>query len=416
MRSGPSRNLLALIGRDTKLTRMCGKNGGEFAGPCPLCRRRWHDRFKVWPQIERWACLGSEAGRAGCDLSGDAIQYLRQQWDLLYAEACEMLGIQEEFNAKTQATGGRTRKGAKKEETAASADEYAKNFLAASAPLRLGVEVASPPNALWQAHGRAFVARCQAHLWRKEGRTALAWLHGRGLADATLRSTTPASSRKHDARGALCGGYLENRGADGAPARPVWLPRGIVLPWFVDGALWRINIRRPISARQAAAGRPKYVGPAGFASALYNADALSNADTLGEGARPAVLVEGEIDALTIAQEAGDLIAAVATGSTAGRRVGEWIERLAQAPFVLVAFDCDANHAGEQAARWWLQTLPKARRWRPVLHDANAMHVAGVSVHNWIAAGIPNMQPKTMPACAGEQESDHNDEPPTIRTT
>jgi DNA primase len=368
-------NLLALIGRDTKLTRTCSKHGGEYAGPCPLCRRGT-DRFKVWPQIERWACLGPEAGRAGCDLSGDAVQYLRQRDGLSYAEACAALGIQEDFNAKTQATGGRTGKVAKKEGTVVSADKYAKDFLAASAPLRLGVQLASPPNDLWQAHGRELVERCQARLWAEEGRRALDYLHARGLGDEILRAYAAGYLPHDEHQPRALWGLPEGEGA----ARPVWLPRGVVFPWFADGALWRINIRRPISARQAAAGQPKYMGPAGFASALYNADAL------GES-RPAALVEGEIDALTIVQEAGDLIAAVATGSTAGGRRAPWIGRLAEAPFVLLAFDCDANQAGEQAARWWLQTLPNALRWRPLLHDANAMHVAGVSVRQWIAAGI-----------------------------
>ena len=55
--------------------------------------------------------------------------------------------------------------------------------------------------------------------------------------------------------------------------------------------------------------------------------------------------------------------------------------------VLLAFDCDRNGAGEQAAAWWLQTLPNAVRWRPLLHDVNAMHVGGVNVRTWAAAGI-----------------------------
>ena len=74
---------------------------------------------------------------------------------------------------------------------------------------------------------------------------------------------------------------------------------GVVIPWEIGGELWRVNIRRPV-------GDPKYIGPAGCAMGLYNADALT--------AAPAVLVEGEIDALTVGQAAGDLVTAVATGS------------------------------------------------------------------------------------------------------
>ena len=57
-------DLLALIGRDTTLRRTCAKHGGEYSSACPLCCCGT-DRFKVWPAIGRWACLGPEAGRAG---------------------------------------------------------------------------------------------------------------------------------------------------------------------------------------------------------------------------------------------------------------------------------------------------------------------------------------------------------------
>jgi hypothetical protein len=55
--------------------------------------------------------------------------------------------------------------------------------------------------------------------------------------------------------------------------------------------------------------------------------------------------------------------------------------------VLVAFDCDRNGAGDQAAAWWLDALPNALRWRPLLHDVNAMHVHGAGVRQWVLQGI-----------------------------
>ena len=85
-------DLLRLIGRDTELKRNCARHGGEYAGACPLCRRGT-DRFRVWPALERWACLGAEAGRAGCGIGGDAVAYLRQRDGLSYGAACATLGI-----------------------------------------------------------------------------------------------------------------------------------------------------------------------------------------------------------------------------------------------------------------------------------------------------------------------------------
>jgi hypothetical protein len=99
-------------------------------------------------------------------------------------------------------------------------------------------------------------------------------------------------------------------------------------------------------------------------------------------------VEGEIDALTVLQAAGDLAVAVATGSTGGARRAKWVAQLALAPLVLVAFDNDKNLAGDLAAAWWLGVLPNARRWRPVAgKDVNAMHTVGIDVRAWVQAGL-----------------------------
>jgi hypothetical protein len=132
-------------------------------------------------------------------------------------------------------------------------------------------------------------------------------------------------------------------------------------------------------ARAAGARRsPKYIGPAGCANGLYNADVLS-------AGRPAMLVEGELDALTMRQEAGDLVTAVATGATGGARRMHWIARLALCSVVLVAYDADTP--GDAAAAFWLERLENARRWRPYWGDANEMAQAGADVRAWVAAGV-----------------------------
>lgn len=236
-------------------------------------------------------------------------------------------------------------------------------------------EFATPPSLTWQEHGSAWAACCQAYLWQREGSRALAYLHGRGLNDDTIRAHGLGYQPKD---------MYEDRALWGLPPRPeakaVWLPRGIVIPWRLDGGLWRINVRRPVTTHQIEEGEPKYIGPPGFANALFNTDAVADG-------KPVLLLEGEIDAMTAIQAAPDLVAVVATGSTAGARREPWIGRLAAAPCVLLAFDCDANGAGDMAAAWWLGVLPNAVRWRPLLHDVNAMHVRGVRVRTWVAAGI-----------------------------
>jgi hypothetical protein len=129
----------------------------------------------------------------------------------------------------------------------------------------------------------------------------------------------------------------------------------ITLPWYwhhADGRneLWRVSAKSLLNDGK----QPPF---AGFKPGLYHGHAL-------DPAKPALLVEGEIDALTALQEAGELIVPVATGGAASGREASWLGRLSRLPLVLVAFDND--RAGDQGAAWWVDQLPNARRLRPVV--------------------------------------------------
>ncbi len=264
-------DLLALIGRDVALRKHAASHGGQYAGACPFCGgrdKRDADRFVVWPAEGNYWCRR-------CERKGDAIQYVRERDKLTFVQALDRLGLQSDRPASSSQP----------------------------ATLRPRHEPAAPPSDEWQASAVKFCMRAEDHLWAPEGAAALAWLRDvRGLMDKTIRAASlgynPEDLREDPEDWDLGGDH-----------KAVWLPRGVVIPWVTAGHLWRVNIRRP-------AGAPKYIGPAGWRDALYRADTLTPA-------APAVLVEGELDALTIDQHAGGLAAAVATGSTmgAGGRAG-----------------------------------------------------------------------------------------------
>jgi len=324
-------DLLALVGGN--LRKVATTGGGEYAGPCPMCGGR--DRFRVQPVSGRWLCRHCTEGKWQ-----DAIDYVRRRDGVTFSEAVETLagGLAQ---GRAQQQGGRP-----------------------PAPASKPTEA---PNVTWQAQARAFVETCEAALWADSARAVRRGLATRGIDEQTAK----------DAR--LGWNDIERRypgatwGVD--HKRTVWLPRGLVIPWEVGGELWRVNIRRP---RADITHGKKYIGPAGFANALYNADALAAGGV-------AVLVEGELDALTIAQHAGDLAAPVATGSTHGARRGKWAARLALASTVLVAFDAD--EPGEDAAAYWLGVLTNAYRLRPFWSDANQMAQDGADLRQWLAVGI-----------------------------
>jgi hypothetical protein len=147
-----------------------------------------------------------------------------------------------------------------------------------------------------------------------------------------------------------------------------------------------VQVRRPLSRAQSAAGTPKLLQIPGGSNGLYHVEAL-------EAGRPALLVEGELNALTVQQEAGDLITPVGTGTTSWARELRWLMRLGACSLVLQGFDADDDPAkGDKAAGWWLDALgPMALRWRAWGNDANAMLQAGGDVRGWVQAGLEAFQ-------------------------
>jgi DNA primase len=325
-------NLLELIGRDTALRKKAGTHGGEYAGPCPW--RGGHDRFLVWPNADRPGYWCRQ-----CDRKDDAIQYLRDHNNLTYPEACRQVG----------------RSLAKLSRSAA---------MQLSQPPRL----ITPPTAVWQAKAWEFCQICEARLWTPAGDQALDYLHLRGLQDDTIEAARVGYHPTERWENAEQWGLEPEH-------NKIHLLRGLVFPWFVESELWRVVFRRDDD------NIPKderYRPIAGGGNTFYQVETLRpNA--------PAMMVEGVLDALAVLQEAGDLIAVVAAGTTSGR-LERWIGRLDLASTVLIALDAD--QAGDTASDWWLKSLgPQARRWRPFWDDPAAMLQDGADLRTWVREGL-----------------------------
>ncbi len=323
--------LLDLIRHDTILRRVANIDGGEYAGPCPWCGGR--DRFRVWPHGDRPRYWCRQCGR-----KGDAIQYLRDREGLTFRQACERLG-----KPLPERSGQR------------------------STPMP--PPLAKPPSHSWQARAQALIEACEQTLWMPMGAQALAYLHRRGLTDETIQA---ARIGYHVAE------RWENPQCWELPTdhKKIHLLQGIVYPWLVGAEVWKVTFRRD---GKNIPKDERYRPIAGSSNTLYQLNAL-------RPDAPAMLVEGELDAPSILQEASDLVAVVATGSTAGGRLERWIGRLALCSIVLVSFDAD--EAGEEAAAWWLKALgPRAKRWRPYWDDPSPMLQDGVDLRTWVREGL-----------------------------
>jgi len=325
--------LLDLIGSDTTLSKVAGTRGGEYTGPCPWCGGR--DRFRVWPHVARPGYWCRQ-----CDRKGDAIQYLRDHDGLSYREACHRMGrplVESRSQRPTRPPH--------------------------PPPL------SSPPGEAWQVTARVFTEACEQALWSSVGDKALAYLHQRGLHDETIRAARLGYHAQTTWEKPEAWGFASDH-------KKLWLPHGIVFPWLLGHELWRVVIRR------VGADVPKdrkYITISGSHNTLYRVNTLRP-----DG--PAMIVEGVLDALAIAQEAGDLIAVIAAGSTTGARLERWIGQLGLTSSILVSFDADA--AGEAAASWWLKALgARAKRWRPYWDDPSAILQDGADLRTWVREGL-----------------------------
>jgi DNA primase len=341
------------------------KQGNEYGATCPACGGE--DRLRIWVDDE------TPAGRywcRQCHERGDAIAWLKKWEGMTFREACEVTGQTHKLDAPRGDSVPPSDRAPVVQPTCDNVTRQ--NKRTGPRPWR----AYEPPGDVWRDAASAFVTDAERRLWSDHpaAPSALRYLRGRGLKDDTIRSARlglhPSDTWPPRSAWGLSG--------DGK----MWLPRGVVIPWFDAEGVSCVNIRRP-NGDVKPDGEPwearKYQRAAGPSAPLYGAG------TVQIGQSPVALVEGEFDALAVRQEAGDLCIPVATGSTGGARRAEWLAMLRAAPAVLVAFD--AEDAGSKAAAAWLERLPNGIRWAPHATDAAEMLEAGKDVRLWIRVGI-----------------------------
>lgn len=336
-------DMLSVIGADTQLKRVARNDGGEYAGPCPFCGGS--DRFHVWPdhpEGPRWRCFGSKAGRNGCGRGGDMLAYLVDRGDVTPQEAGRLRG-----------NGG---------EATVIQQQASRSTLDQSAPV--APQAPGAPPAVWREKARLFRGYCQEQLHGPAGRAALDYLHGRGLTDDTIRRWGLGWHEKARERTARSWGLT---------GKPVWLLRGVTIPWTVEGEAWHVKIRRFNDAGPMDKPGKKYARITGGAPTLYGLDFIA-------GKRVVVICEGELDAVLLWQEAGDLVDVVAIGTKGAKVALPVLTYLVGASHWLVALDNDA----EREAGDWGRFSARVHRVRPPKgNDLTDFHQAGGDLRGWV---------------------------------
>ena len=242
---------------------------------------------------DTWHCFG-------CNKGGDAITWLREYRKLSYSDSLRLLGLEEV--------------------------DHPNPYKDAAISPRKEVQ---KPSEVWQKRGKAFLEYAVAQLWQSAD--ALNYLHDqRLLDDNTIRyfglGFNPADIWDSPERW----GMMPNE------AKRVWLPKGIVIPCFVEQSLWYIKIRQFEK-------EPKYIHVTGSTPALFGTESLIGAPLI-------LLTEGEFDCMLTWKLLRD-VAGVATLGSAGKKLDlhAWARYLLPAEEIIAVLDTD--HAGKTGAHY-----------------------------------------------------------------
>ncbi|MDL2267186.1 toprim domain-containing protein, partial [Desulfovibrio sp. OttesenSCG-928-G15] len=112
---------------------------------------------------------------------------------------------------------------------------------------------------------------------------------------------------------------------------------------------------------------------------------------LGKVGLPVFVVESELDAYLLAQDAAGLCSVVALGSAANHPDTKTAAFIRQAPAVFYSLDYDAP--GRKPFAWWKDHFSGIRVCPPVVgKDLGDMVEAGVSLADWVSVALEEEKP------------------------
>ena len=330
--------------------RASSTKGGEYASACPKCGGK--DRFRVWP--EQNENQGAYWCRQ-CGLGGDAIQFLRDFDGLTFRQACERLG-----RKLPDSKDLRTMKQKSK---------------AADWTPRDPVE----PETTWRSKAQSLVFFASEQLLANA--TQMKWLADRGIGDDTVVKYWLGWLPEDVYRSLESWGLASVKNDETGKDRPLWIPKGLTIPWIIGSDVVKLRIRRPDPVKFG----PRYYMVPGSASVTTLIRPKSAVQVVRREVY--VIVESELDAIMIHEQAGDVCGAVALGSNSAHPDVESTKILKGATVILNALDFD--DAGSSQRKWWEKHFAQSKRWPvPKGKDPGDAYKAGVNIREWVKAGQP----------------------------
>jgi DNA primase len=318
--------------------RSASTRGGEYHSPCPdpVCSGR--NRFCIWPNQ---GCSGGYWCRQ-CGKNGDAIQFCRDFLGLSFRDACQKVGVQPTFSER-------------------------KGVLAQPSFTPL---LSALPSDLWREKAWDFIKN--ANLALLKDHKALDVLKARGLTIETAVRFQIGYNAQDMWEERKAWGLNEEIREDGKSRRQ-WLPAGLVVPTFAadDSTPSKMKVRR--SSWKEGDQLPKYVEVSG---------SQKQYSIYGDRSLVPILVEAELDAILLQQEARAHCCSIALGG-AGKRPDEEVHRILRAAPIIL-FSLDFDNAGKKEYAFWKQTYPQIKAWpAPMGKSPSEAFKSGVDLSEWV---------------------------------
>jgi len=338
-------NIIDLISDDgIALAKKSSSNGGEYSGPCPWCGGE--DRFSVFPGRSHYVCRQ-------CKKAGDSIQYLKDYRQKTYYEACSVLGI----NPRTQFNSL----------DPAKHDKY-------SEKIRWEPREIQIPSEKWQNKAESFLYAAFKVLMGKGGIGICDYLETRGI-----RRETIVQGRMGYNKSAM---YYDSKiwGID--EDRKVWIPEGILIPQFFNGRLIHITIRQSDPTADN-----RFISVLGSAMGYFDYQSHCFPDMAKSLKKPWIITESKLDGWLLHQEYGAKVNVFAMGGVTARPDTNTIETIRDHHGLL---NVDNDTAGRAELGWWKKHFPCSQPLLSTHKDPGEDYQAGLSIKNWIKAGIDNL--------------------------
>lgn len=308
----------------------------EYAGPCPFCGdgSMSSDRFHVWTDNAkgRYWCRQ-------CGAKGDGIQLLRDAKGMSFHEACSALGIQPKGSGGTGWSGSAARASATRPAASGAAPSPAKAQAEERKPTS---GEATYPGTGWMAAAARFLDRCQTGI-RPDEEPAIPF--GAVMALQVKRGISPFWCTELDF-GYNAADRWERATewglpADVNPSGKIRLPRGVV-----------IAVRRPVGIVSLVVRLDEAEDNCRFREIRGGGRGLGY--LAGEAGKPLFLLESALDAVVLAECAGDIATGLAMcGNTKG--IDAYAKDIIKkAPCVLICPDRD--EAGVNGTTTWGKIL------------------------------------------------------------